>query len=54
MGAVGRCGKREMGQEKGIHVINLSIKTKSVVFVHSSIHQDFGNDLLSHHNACLV
>lgn len=33
------------GGGKGIHVINLSIKTKSVVFVHSSIHQDFGNDL---------
>lgn len=41
MRAVGPCGKREIGEEKGIYVTNLSIKMKSIVFVHSSIHQDF-------------
>lgn len=46
--------KGEMGEEKGIHVTNLSIKTKSIVFVHSSIHQNIGNDVMSYHNACDV
>lgn len=54
MRAVGPCGKREIGEEKGIYVTNLSIKMKSIVFVHSSIHHDFWNNLLSHHTVCLI
>lgn len=54
MGAVGRCEKVEIGEEKGIYVTTLLIKRKSIVFVHSSIHQDIGHDVLSSHNASLV